>query len=167
MDLKKQIREIPNFPIPGVSFKDIAPLLSDAEALEFIAKNLVTPEQLLEIDHFVGIESRGFILAMLLAAVHKKGFIPIRKSGKLPPPILSRSYSLEYGQAKIEMAPGNGERVFIIDDVLATGGTLQAAIDLAQEAGFLVQAVAVLINLKFLNQMRFNNSEVFSLVQYE
>ncbi|MNL74848.1 Adenine phosphoribosyltransferase [compost metagenome] len=100
-----------------------------------------------------------------MAATHKKGFLPIRKAGKLPPPTKKISYALEYGSAEIELPLGDGN-IVIVDDVLATGGTLQAAIDLSQQAGYKVLSVAVLVNLTFLNKMKFNNKEVTSLVQY-
>ena len=165
MDLKKLIRDIPDFPQAGILFRDISPLLKNPEALSFVAKSLVAKADLSQIDYFAGIESRGFILAMLLSAHHGKGFLPIRKAGKLPPPTVKAKYALEYGQAELELNPGSG-RIMVIDDVLATGGTLQAAINLSQEAGYLVENVAVLIDLKFLNQMRFKGREIHSLVQY-
>lgn len=165
MHLKTLIRDIPDFPKPGVLFRDISPLLANPEALTLIAKDFVKNVDLSDVDYFAGIESRGFILAMLLASHHKKGFLPIRKAGKLPPPVVGQSYSLEYGQATIEMNPGSG-RIMIVDDVLATGGTLQAAIDISAKAGYHVEQVGVLINLTFLNQMKFKGKEVFSLIQY-
>lgn len=165
MDLKKLIRDIPDFPQAGVLFRDITPLLKNPEALRFVAQKMVERVDLSQIDYFAGIESRGFILAMLLAAHHGKGFLPIRKAGKLPPPVVGKSYDLEYGQATIELNPGQG-RVMILDDVLATGGTLAAAIEVCQQAGYEVQNVAVLIDLTFLNQMKFKGEKVISLVQY-
>ncbi|MNJ92494.1 Adenine phosphoribosyltransferase [compost metagenome] len=165
MDLKSLIRDVPNFPQEGILFRDMTPLLQNVEAMHFVSQNLVKKVDLAQVDYFAGIESRGFILASHLAATHKKGFLPIRKAGKLPPPTKRVSYALEYGSAEIELPLGQGN-VMIIDDVLATGGTLQAAIDLSQLAGYKVQSVAVLVNLTFLNQMKFNNEEVFSLVQY-
>ncbi len=165
MDLKALIRDIPDFPQPGVLFRDISPLLKDTQALQFVAKNLVSHTDLKNVDYFAGIESRGFILAMLLSAHHGKGFLPIRKAGKLPPPTVKVSYDLEYGQAEVELNPGQG-RVMIIDDVLATGGTLRAAISVCEKAGYKVEDVGVLIDLKFLNQFRFRDREVHSLVQY-
>lgn len=165
MNLKSLIRDIPDFPKAGILFRDIAPLLKSPEALEHVAKELVAKTDLSKIDYFAGIESRGFILAMLLSARHGKGFLPIRKAGKLPPPTVKVKYALEYGHAEVELNPGQG-RIMIIDDVLATGGTLQAAIDLSREAGYLVEDVGVLIDLKFLNQFRFNDREIHSLVQY-
>nr|WP_295903615.1 adenine phosphoribosyltransferase [uncultured Bdellovibrio sp.] len=165
MDLKSLIRDVPNFPKEGILFRDMSPLLQNPEAMDFVSKQLVKKVNLTEIDCFAGIESRGFILASHMAATHKKGFLPIRKAGKLPPPTKRLTYALEYGTAEIELPLGKG-RIMIVDDVLATGGTLQAAIDLSQNAGYKVESVAVLVNLTFLNKMKFNNEEVFSLVQY-
>lgn len=165
MDLKKLIRDVPDFPQKGILFRDMTPLLQSPEALNIVAKNLVAKTDLSQVDYFAGIESRGFILATLLSAHHKKGFLPIRKAGKLPPPTVRVQYALEYGKAEVELRPGQG-RVMIIDDVLATGGTLQASIQLCEEAGYQVQDVAVLIDLKFLNQFRFQNREIHSLIQY-
>lgn len=102
---------------------------------------------------------------MLLATHFAKGFMPLRKAGKLPPPVHHRKYALEYGEAILECQPGQG-RILIVDDVLATGGTLQAAIDLMTEAGYKVVDVAVLINLKFLNTMKFSGREIPSLIEY-
>lgn len=165
MDLKKLIRDIPDFPQPGILFRDVSPLMKSPEAMHFVAENLVKKADLSQIDYFAGIESRGFIFATLLSTHFKKGFLPIRKAGKLPPPVIAESYDLEYGKATIELSPGIG-RVMILDDVLATGGTLQAAIKLCKRAGYDVKDVAVLIDLPFLNQMKFNNKAIHSLVQY-
>lgn len=165
MNLREYIRDIPDFPKKGVVFKDISPILKNPEILEYVCKAFTKNRDLQKVDYFVGIESRGFILASLLAAYHKKGFVPLRKAGKLPPPVFAQSYALEYGNATLEINPGEG-RVMILDDVLATGGTLQAGIDLCEHAGYSVEQVAVLINLKFLNSMTFKGQEVFSLVQY-
>ncbi|QDK36822.1 adenine phosphoribosyltransferase [Bdellovibrio sp. NC01] len=165
MDLKSLIRDVPNFPKEGILFRDMTPLLQNPKALDFVSQNLVKDVDLTQIDYFAGIESRGFILASHLAATHKKGFLPIRKAGKLPPPTKRIHYALEYGTAEIELPVGHG-KIMIVDDVLATGGTLQAAIDLSNLAGYTVQAVGVLVNLTFLNKMKFNNKEVLSLVQY-
>ncbi len=119
-----------------------------------------------EIDHIVGIESRGFILGAAIAARFSKGFIPLRKAGKLPPPVEALSYKLEYGEATLEMRHGRG-RVAVIDDVLATGGTLDAGIQLCNRAGYRVVGAAVLIDLRFLNQYLFNGSRIASVIQYE
>ncbi|MFP5518685.1 MAG: adenine phosphoribosyltransferase [Bdellovibrionia bacterium] len=165
MDLKKLIRDVPDFPQPGVLFRDMSPLLKSPEALSFVSTELVKPFDLSKVDYFAGIESRGFILAAHLAATHRKGFLPIRKAGKLPPPTERVSYDLEYGQATIELPYGSG-RVVIVDDVLATGGTLAAGIELAQKAGYSVEQVAVLVNLTFLNSMTFKGQPIRSLIQY-
>lgn len=165
MDLKSLIRDVPDFPKPGVLFRDMSPLLQSPEALQFVARELAKKITLDQVDLFAGIESRGFILAGILAAHHGKGFLPIRKAGKLPPPTRQVSYQLEYGQATIELPPGKG-RVVVIDDVLATGGTLAAGIELAQLAGYTVIDAAVLVDLTFLNNFRFQGRPVHSLIQY-
>lgn len=165
MNLKQLIREVPDFPKPGILFRDMTPLLQSPEALNFVAREMVRGVDLTQIDYFAGIESRGFILAAFMAAVHGKGFLPIRKAGKLPPPTKRLSYDLEYGSAEIELPLGEG-RLYIVDDVLATGGTLQAAIDLGTGAGYKVHEVGVLVNLTFLNKMKYEGKEVRSLVQY-
>lgn len=160
-DLRALVREVPDFPKPGILFRDILPLLASADALALIARDLVRNVVLEEIDAFVGIESRGFILAALLAGVHGKGFVPLRKAGKLPPPVHAESYALEYGTATLEIAPGTG-RIMLVDDVLATGGTLRAAISLCERAGYSVEEIAVLVNLRALNQM----TDVHSVLDY-
>lgn len=165
MDLKLLIKDTPDFPKPGILFRDISPLLANPHALQFVIDELGKKISLNDVDAFAGIESRGFILAGLLAAKFQKGFIPIRKAGKLPPPTFQKKYALEYGEATIEVTPGQ-QRIVILDDVLATGGTLQAAIELTETAGYQVQDVAVLIDLTFLNQMKFRNETVKSLIQY-
>lgn len=165
MNLKALVRDIPDFPQAGILFRDISPLLKSTEAMNQVADKLVENLDLSKVDAFAGIESRGFILAMLLAAKFNKGFIPIRKAGKLPPPVIAESYALEYGKATIEMALGT-ERIVILDDVLATGGTLQAAINVSEKAGYQIQGVGVLIDLTFLNNMKFNNQKIPSVIQY-
>lgn len=165
MELQNYIKAIPDFPKPGILFRDMSPLLRDPQALKFVAEGLAKYFDLSQVDAFAGIESRGFILASLLAGIHGKGFLPIRKAGKLPPPTFRESYQLEYGEATLELAPGAGN-IVILDDVLATGGTLQAAITLAERAGYKVVDVAVLINLTFLNQMKFQGRPISSMIQY-
>ena len=165
MKFKNLIRDISDFPIPGVLFRDISPLLQSPQDFHAALDQMVLKVDLTQVDSIVGIESRGFILGAALASMHKKGFIPLRKAGKLPPPVEKISYSLEYGTATLEMAPGQGS-VLIVDDVLATGGTLQAGIDLCQRAGFEVIDVCVLINLTFLNQMKFKGRSIQSAVSY-
>jgi len=165
MDLKKYIREVQDFPVPGVLFRDISPLLAEPTAFHFAIEQLGEKFNLSGVEAFVGVESRGFIFASALAIKFNRGFIPLRKAGKLPPPVVGKSYKLEYGEAKLEMNRGQGG-VVILDDVLATGGTLNAAIDLCCQAGFDVVDVGVLINLKFLNSMTFKDREVKSLITY-
>ena len=171
-DYKKLIKDVPDFPIPGVLFRDVSPLLQNAQAFSQVATDFSKLIDLEKIDLFVGIESRGFIFAAQLAAKFNKGFLPLRKAGKLPPPVFQKSYDLEYGTATLEISPSPNKgsdqllRVVICDDVLATGGTLQASIDLCRQAGYQVEDVLVLINLTFLNQMKFKDQAIKSLVQY-
>lgn len=165
MNFKNYIAEIPDFPKPGIGFKDISPLLKDAEVFAKVITQLGDLLDLSKVDQFAGIESRGFIFAAALAVQFKKGFLPIRKVGKLPPPTRKLKYQLEYGSAEIEVQTGQG-RIVILDDVLATGGTLAAAVQLSRDAGYMVTDVAVLIDLTFLNQMQFNNQKIKSLIQY-
>tara|TARA_B110001454_G_C12723300_1_gene436342 strand:- start:4925 stop:5422 length:498 start_codon:yes stop_codon:yes gene_type:complete len=165
MDLNQLIRTVPDFPTPGVYFKDISPLLADSRALQFTVDSLVEKIDLKKIDAFIGLESRGFIFASMMAAKANKGFIPFRKKGKLPPPVIAESYNLEYGSATLEAQSGSG-RVVIVDDVLATGGTLEASIKLATKCGYSVEDVIVLIDLTFLNQFRFKNNRIKSLIAY-
>lgn len=165
MDLQKYILSVPDFPLKGVLFRDISPLLKNPEALNYIAAEFTKKFDLSDVDYIAGVESRGFILAMLLAAKSGKGFMPLRKAGKLPPPVVSESYALEYGHATLEVQPGKG-RIIILDDVLATGGTLLASISLAKKAGYEVKDVGVLINLTFLNQIAYNDKKIVSLIEY-
>jgi adenine phosphoribosyltransferase len=167
MNYKSLIRDVNDFPIPGVLFRDVSPLLQSAEAFSKVANDFAKLIDLNNVDLFVGIESRGFIFAAQLAAKFNKGFLPLRKAGKLPPPVLQKSYELEYGKATLEIAPATKSgRVIICDDVLATGGTLKASIELCESAGYHVEDVVVLINLTFLNEMKFKNEAIKSLVQY-
>lgn len=165
---KSLIKETPDFPIPGVLFRDVSPLLQNAEALQKIITDFSKIINLDKVEAFVGIESRGFIFASLLAAKLNKGFIPLRKAGKLPQPTFKKSYKLEYGEATIEMAPSpmNLKNVIVCDDVLATGGTLKASIELCEASGYTVQDILVLIDLTFLNQMTFKGGKIKSLIQY-
>lgn len=165
MDLKKLVRDVPDFPKSGILFRDVSPLLKDPKALNHVVENLVLAEAMAQIELIAGIESRGFLLAGLLAAHYKKGLLLLRKAGKLPPPVERVSYALEYGEATLEVNPGRG-RILIVDDVLATGGTLQAALDLAQKAGYEVVDISVLVDLPALNEFRFKGKKIRSLIQY-
>lgn len=167
MNYKNLIKDVPDFPIPGVLFRDVSPLLQSSDSLQSLIQDFSKKIEIDKVDAFVGIESRGFIFASLLAAHLNKGFIPLRKAGKLPPPTFQQSYDLEYGQATLEMAPSlKPLRVVICDDVLATGGTLKASIQLCEKAGYTVEDILVLINLTALNKMTFNDRKIKSLIEY-
>jgi adenine phosphoribosyltransferase len=150
--IKSKIRDIPDYPQPGILFKDITPLLADAAALRNVVAALGTGFG--RIDVVTGIEARGFILAAPVACHLGAGFVPVRKQGKLPAATYAESYQLEYGTATIEVhtdAFTAGQRVLIVDDVLATGGTARAAADLVRRAGAEVAGVSVLLELAALN----------------
>jgi adenine phosphoribosyltransferase len=149
--IKSKVRDIPDYPQPGVVFKDITPLLADGQALAAVVNGLATGHG--PVDKVVGIEARGFILAASVACQLGSGFVPVRKQGRLPGPTYARSYQLEYGTATIEVhqdAFTPGERVLIVDDVLATGGTAEATTDLVRRAGAEVAGIAVILELAFL-----------------
>lgn len=158
---KNLIKTIKDYPKKGIQFKDIMPIFKDPVAFEQVIYKMVMDIKMDQIDGIVGIESRGFILASAIATSFFKPFIPIRKLGKLPPPKVSAEYDCEYAKGWIEMKKGHG-RVLLVDDVLATGGTLRAAIGLAEKAGFEVSHVAVLLNLKKLNNFKFKGKQVRS-----
>jgi adenine phosphoribosyltransferase len=150
--IKARVRDIPDYPQPGVMFKDITPLLADGAALAAVMTALSSGHE--GVDKVAGIEARGFILAASVAIQLGAGFVPVRKQGKLPGPTYSQSYDLEYGSATIEVhqdAFAPGERVLIVDDVLATGGTAAATAELVRKAGAEVTGVAVILELSFLH----------------
>ncbi|MDM9630873.1 adenine phosphoribosyltransferase [Robiginitalea aurantiaca] len=154
MNLRDYITEVPNFPEKGVSFKDITPLLEDPQGFALAADQLLDFTEGLHIDKVVGIESRGFFFAPLLAHRLNAGFIPARKPGKLPRKIHSQEYELEYGTDALEIHQASiseGDRVLIHDDVLATGGTARAMCDLIDNLGGVVVQCNFLIELSFLN----------------
>lgn len=145
------IRDIPDFPIPGILFKDITPLLSDSRALHRVVVELADAGR--SFTHVAGIEARGFIFASSIATLSGAGFVPIRKAGKLPFETISESYGLEYGVDTLEIhidALGADDSVLVVDDVLATGGTILASLDLLARLGCNVAAVAVLIEIEAL-----------------
>jgi adenine phosphoribosyltransferase len=165
-DLKHAIRDVPDFPRPGILFRDIAPLLRDhfdatIQALEV----LLTDEEWDEVDALAGVESRGFILAAALAIRRRKGFVLVRKQGKLPPPVVDVAYDLEYGSGILEMQRGNG-RVVLVDDVLATGGTMTAAADLCERAGYQLKALLALIDLKIVQDYSWRNLRLRASLEY-
>jgi adenine phosphoribosyltransferase len=149
--ISAKIRDVADYPQPGVVFKDITPLLADGAALAAVVTALAAGYG--RVDKVAGIEARGFILAAPVACHLGAGFVPVRKEGKLPAPTFAQSYQLEYGTATIEVhqdAFAPGDRVLIVDDVLATGGTAEAATDLVRRAGGEVAGIAVILELAFL-----------------
>lgn len=170
MDLKQHIRHVPDFPRPGILFYDITTLLRDAEGLRATIEKLATPYSAVGIDVVVGIESRGFILGAAVADRLGAGFIPVRKPGKLPARAIKERYDLEYGQDALEIhadAVDRGQRVLIVDDVLATGGTAAAAAQLVRKAGGELHGLAFLIELVALNgKSRLTGETIYSVLKY-
>lgn len=171
MDLKSTIRVIEGYPVEGVSFKDITTLLKDKEAFKQSLDMLEEALKEIEFDYIVGIESRGFIFGAPLADRLGKGFVPVRKPGKLPGEIEKISYDLEYGNNELEMhkdAIGKGDKVVIIDDLIATGGSAHAAAKLVETLGAEVAAFEFLIELEDLNGREvLGDYKVISLVKYD
>lgn len=170
--LKATIRDIPDFPKPGILFKDITPILMDPKLCRDIVNEFIRNLQGISVDAIVGVESRGFFFALLLAEQLNVPFIPARKPGKLPYKTISYAYDLEYGSASIEMhtdAIKPGWNVLVHDDLLATGGTACAAAELVKMQGGNVSAFAFIVNLKFLNgeePLKKYTNEIISLVNY-
>ena len=170
--IKQTVRDVNDFPKPGIIFKDITPILKDPELCEDITKALALQLANLEIDVVAGIESRGFLFGPQLAQLLKVPFVPIRKAGKLPYKTIQESYDLEYGSAVIEChedALIRGQRVLIHDDLLATGGTVVAATKLIQQLGAELVGYSFLISLDFLNgktRLKPYSEQVFSLASY-
>jgi adenine phosphoribosyltransferase len=154
MRLKSKIRNIPDFPKEGILFKDITPLLKDAEALKESIRRMAAMFKDYDIDYVVGIEARGFLVGTPLAIALDKGFIPIRKPGKLPHEVLHMEYELEYGENVLEIhkdAVSEGDKILLIDDLLATGGTTLAATKMIEKLGGEVVACGFLLELKDLD----------------
>ena len=170
MNLKDHIRDIPDFPKSGILFRDITPLLQQPEAMAFIEDQFVEAVGAERITAIAGIESRGFIFGTALARRLELGFIPIRKPGKLPAASISESYSLEYGENVLELhedAADKNDRVLIVDDLLATGGTAAASVKLVERLGATVAAVAFVVELSFLKgREQLAGHKVISLVDY-
>lgn len=170
MDLTKYIRNIPNFPKPGILFKDITPLLADPEAFHAAVRQMMEHYAGTEIDAISAAEARGFLFAAPLAYLMKKPLVPLRKPGKLPYTTHKLQYDLEYGQAELHVHVDGfnpGAKVLVIDDLLATGGTLEAACKLIEQAGAKVVGCAVLVELSFLlGRERLRPHDVFSLIRY-
>jgi adenine phosphoribosyltransferase len=170
MNLKEKIRVIPDFPEPGIRFKDITTLLQDGQAFRYAIDRLAQYAKERNADLIAGPEARGFVLAAPLAYSMGAGFVPVRKAGKLPGETVTVSYDLEYGKDKLEIhrdAIKPGQRVVLADDLLATGGTIGSTIKLVEELGGVVAGVAFMIELTYLNGREIlKDYDVFSLVQY-
>ncbi len=170
-DLKRLIRDVPDFPKPGIIFKDITPLLADPAGLALAVELLANPFRGRHVDVVAGAESRGFIFGIAVAQALSCGFIPIRKPRKLPAEKISLTYQLEYGHDTLEMhrdAIAAGQRVLIVDDLLATGGTMKACCELVESAGGHVLGIAVLIELLFIKAgTRFTDYDLHSVIRYE
>jgi adenine phosphoribosyltransferase len=170
IDLKTKIREVPDFPTPGVGFKDITPLLADSEALKETIDALAGWVREKKPDVILGAEARGFILGAAIAAAAECGFVPARRPGKLPPETVSASYLLEYGENVLELHPDlipKGARVVIHDDVLATGGTVEAICGLVERLGGVVVGACFIIELTFLGgREKLKELDVHALIAY-
>ena len=164
MSYKDFITEVNNFPIDGVSFKDISPLLSDEKVFKNVIRDM--GERVRIPDYWVGIDARGFIFASALSIYYGGGVVMCRKEGKLPPPTRTYGYNTEYSKDILELKEGSGE-VVIVDDVLATGGTIQIVNKLAENAGYDVVGNVVLIDLKYVPRVENFDLNVRSVVQYE
>jgi len=169
-NLKQLIREVPGFPKPGILFYDITTLLKNADGLRAVIDQLAAQYRDTPVDTVIGIEARGFIFAPALAYALKAGFVPVRKPKKLPAECVSISYDLEYGSDTLQMhsdAVGNGHRVLIIDDLLATGGTASAVAQMVEQQGGIVAGMGFVIELDFLEgRKKLGNREIFSLLHY-
>ena len=170
MDLKSHIRDIPDFPSPGILFRDITPLLGMPDAFKYVIDNIMDHYPSDEFDCIVGIESRGFLLGAPIAYRMQKPLVLVRKQGKLPYDTLSVEYSLEYGSNIMEIQVGDiaeGSRVLVVDDLLATGGTLKAAAELVEKCGATVVGMGLVIELNGLGgRGLLDKYNLYSLVQY-
>ena len=170
-DFKSLIRHVPDFPKKGILFYDITTLLKEKGALEAVTERLVDLYRGQAIDLVVGIEARGFIFAPMVACQLGAGFVPVRKPGKLPAEAITETYDLEYGQDSLEVHRDSireGQRVLLVDDLLATGGTAAASVRLVRRLGGQVVGAAFLVELEFLNgRDRLPDVEVRSLLQYQ
>ena len=170
MDLKQYIRDIPDFPKKGIIFKDITTLLKKPEPFQYAIDTIVSKYKTQDIDKVVSVEARGYIFGGVLAYNLNCGFVPVRKPGKLPSETIAMDYTLEYGTNTIEIhkdALKPGEKVLIFDDLLATGGTVQATCQLVEKLGAKIIGCAFLINLTFLKgSEKLKGYEIFSLIEY-
>jgi len=170
IDLRSRVREVPDFPEPGIGFKDIAPLLLDPEALKQTVDSLASWTAERKPDLVLGAEARGFWLGAAIAVEASCGFVPARRPGKLPPETVTARYLLEYGENALEVAAdavADGARVVIHDDVLATGGTVQAIAGLVEQLGGHVVGINFVIELSFLEgRKRLGGYDIYSLIEY-
>jgi len=170
-DFKSLIRNIPDYPKPGINFKDITPLLLNSGFMQKACEKMADPFSADSIDFVVGIEARGFLFGLPVSLILKAGFIPVRKSGKLPGETIREEYSLEYGTDVLEMHRGQlktGSKVLIVDDLLASGGTVSATLKLAEKEGGKVIGFSFLIELSFLKgREKLEGKKIFSLITYE
>ncbi|WPO82630.1 adenine phosphoribosyltransferase [Chryseobacterium sp. JJR-5R] len=169
--LEEKIENVPDFPVPGIQFKDISPIFLDPKLYEDVIADLVAFSRG-KVDAVCGIESRGYLFGIAVAVALEVPFILIRKAGKLPPPVIAEKYDLEYGSAVIETREGQikpGQRVLVHDDLLATGGTTEAAATLVEKQGATVAQFSFLIGLKSLNgeeKLKKFNAEIYSILEY-
>jgi adenine phosphoribosyltransferase len=170
VDFRRFIRDIPDFPKPGILFKDITPLLADPTAFRASVERLAERYGPTPFDAIAAAEARGFLFAAPLALALRKPLVPLRKPGKLPHRTYSLKYDLEYGQAELHMHVDGiaaGQRVLMVDDVLATGGTMAAGCQLVERAGGIIHGCAFLVELTFLNgRQKLGNYDLFSLLSY-
>ncbi len=170
MDLDRYIRNIPDFPKPGIQFKDITPLLKDKEAYRYAIDSLTALFRECRPDAIVGIEARGYIIGAPVAYILGCGFVPVRKQGKLPAKTISSTYELEYGYATLDIhvdAIQEGEKIVIIDDLLATGGTTAAVIELVEKLGGEIAGIGYIVELEFLRgRSKIPSYPVHSLIQF-
>ncbi|MFV2059514.1 MAG: adenine phosphoribosyltransferase [Gammaproteobacteria bacterium] len=165
--LAEHIESVPDFPQQGILFRDISPLLKHhfTETIDALSE-LFTEQEWQSFDLIAGIDSRGFIFASALAYKHQKGFLKVRKAGKLPNVHSSVEYGLEYGNDSLEMQKGDGSRVLLLDDLIATGGSMGAAAELCEKVGYTVSGMACVVDIKALNSFHWKNMPVHSLIQY-
>ena len=169
--IEEYVRSIPDFPEPGIIFRDITSVLEDADGLQLAVDSMQEELKDVDVDVVVGLESRGFIFGMPVAYNLHKPFVPVRKKGKLPCETVSASYDLEYGSAEIEMHKDSikpGQKVVIIDDLIATGGTVEAAVRLVEELGGVVVKIVFLMELEGLKgREKLKGYDVASVIRYE